>query len=59
MVVRANRKSADTRLPGTPRVKVGISVPPSLASLEASGAMTPRTSPLPKVSLAPLQVWAA
>ena len=37
-------------LPGTPNATVGTSAPPSLALLELSDAITPRTSPLPKVS---------
>ena len=45
--------------PGTPKATVGISVPPSRAVLEASEAMTPRMSPLPKVSEAPFSVRAA
>ena len=36
-------------LPGTPKAMVGTSAPPSLALLELSEAITPRTSPLPKV----------
>ena len=43
-------------LPGTPKAMVGTSGPPSLALLELSDAMTPRTSPLPKVCGAPFSV---
>ena len=38
-------------LPGMPKARVVISAPPSLALLDDSGAMTPRTSPWPKPSL--------
>ena len=37
-------------LPGTPSVSIGTSAPPAAALLPASGAATPRGSPLPKVS---------
>ena len=47
------------RLPGIPKAMVGISDPPSFELLALSGAMTPRTSPLPKLSRAPGQVWIA
>ena len=46
-------------LPGTPKAMVGTSAPPSLALFELSEAMTPRTSPLPKVSAAPFSVFSA
>ena len=46
-------------LPGTPNAMVGTSAPPSLALFELSEAMTPRTSPLPKVSAAPFSVFSA
>ena len=46
-------------LPGTPNAMVGTSAPPSLALFELSDAMTPRTSPLPKVSAAPFSVLSA
>ena len=42
--------------PGTPKAMVGTSEPAVMALLADSGAMTPRTSPLPKVLLAPLTV---
>ncbi|MNG19154.1 hypothetical protein D3C84_1032860 [compost metagenome] len=35
--------------PGTPRVSMGISEPQAEALLAASGAATPRRSPLPNV----------
>ena len=34
-------------LPGIPKASVGIRAPPLAALLAVSGAMTPRTSPLP------------
>ena len=43
-------------LPGTPKAMVGMSAPPSLALLALSEAMTPRTSPLPKLCWAPFSV---
>ena len=46
----APRNSAMLVLPGMPKARVGIRPPPSLALLALSGAMTPRTSPLPKLS---------
>ena len=46
-------------LPGTPNAMVGTSAPPSLALLELSEAITPRTSPLPKVCAAPFSVLSA
>ena len=36
--------------PGTPKAMVGTRAPPSFALLELSEAMTPRTSPAPKLS---------
>ncbi len=48
-------------LPGMPKTTVGIRIPPSTELLAESAAMTPRTSPFPKVSLAPFSVsraWA-
>src|ERR1700755_3125783 len=50
---KAPSRIAMVALPGTPNATVGTSAPPSLALLELSEAMTPRTSPLPKVWLAP------
>ena len=46
-------------LPGMPNTTVGISTPPSTELFAESAAMTPRTSPLPKVSIAPFSVWRA
>ena len=46
-------------LPGTPKATVGSSAPPSLALLALSDAITPRTSPLPKVWFAPFSVLSA
>lgn len=40
-------------LPGIPRPSVGRNAVPSLASLLASLAMTPRTSPVPNFSPSP------
>ena len=40
--------------PGTPSVSMGIKEPQAEALLAASGAATPRISPLPKLSLLPL-----
>ena len=40
--------------PGTPSVSIGMNEPQAEALLAASGAATPRMSPLPKVSLLPL-----
>ena len=42
--------------PGMPKSRVGTSPPPSLALLELSGPITPRTSPDPKRDLSPV-VW--
>ena len=36
--------------PGTPKNNVGRSEPPSFELFAVSGAITPRTSPLPKFS---------
>src|ERR1700746_1389195 len=44
----APRRIAMVALPGTPKATVGTRAPPSLALLELSDAMTPRTSPLRK-----------
>ena len=46
-------------LPGMPKTTVGMSTPPSTELLAASEAMTPRISPLPKVSVPPFSVWRA
>ena len=55
----APSRIAMVALPGTPNATVGTSAPPSLALLELSDAITPRTSPLPKVRLAPFSVLSA
>ena len=46
-------------LPGTPKTTVGISAPPSRELVALSAAMTPRTSPLPKLCCAPFSVLSA
>ena len=56
--VKATSTSAIDVEPGMPKNMVGISAPPSLALFDASGAITPRTSPLPKFSVF-FSVWAA
>src|SRR3954471_19848928 len=53
----APSRIAIVALPGTPNATVGTSAPPSLALLELSEAITPRTSPLPKVCAAPFSVF--
>lgn len=55
----AARISAIEAEPGIPKAIVGTSEPPSFALFDDSDAITPRTSPRPKVSDAPLQVRAA
>ena len=45
------RKTAIEPEPGMPNISVGRSPPPSFALFALSGAMTPRTSPLPKRSV--------
>src|SRR6202040_1726673 len=50
---KAPSRMAMVALPGTPKATVGTSAPPSLALLELSEAITPRTSPLPNVGLGP------
>ena len=47
-------------LPGMPNASVVMSAPPSFALLDDSGAMTPRTSPLPKppLFLSVCRAWA-
>ena len=44
---------------GTPNATVGTSAPPSRALVALSAAMTPRTSPVPKVCAAPFSVRSA
>ena len=46
-------------LAGTPNATVGTSAPPSRALVALSAAMTPRTSPVPKVCAAPFSVRSA
>ena len=46
-------------LDGTPNATVGTSAPPSRALVALSAAMTPRTSPVPKVCAAPFSVRSA
>jgi hypothetical protein len=55
----APSRIAMVALPGTPNATVGTSAPPSLALFELSDAITPRTSPLPNVVLAPFSVLSA
>ena len=45
-------------LPGMPKATVGSSAPPSLASLEASGASTPSGAPRPKLARLGEVAWA-
>ena len=52
----APRRIAIEALPGMPKATVGISAPPFIALLAVSGAITPRTSPLPNPSLS-LLLW--
>src|SRR3981081_989924 len=56
---KAPSRMAMVALPGTPNATVGTSAPPSFALLELSEAITPRTSPLPNVALAPFSVFKA
>ena len=46
-------------LPGMEKKSVGTSTPPSIALFDASGAMTPRMSPVPNDSVAPRSVCRA
>ena len=50
-IMSAPIRIAMAALPGMPKAMVGISAPPFIALLAVSGAITPRTSPLPKPSL--------
>ncbi len=43
--------------PGTPSVSIGMKEPQAEALFAASGAATPRISPLPKLSLLPLSFF--
>ena len=45
----APRRTAVVPLPGTPRVRRGIMAPLAAALFAASGAATPRMSPVPNV----------
>ncbi len=45
--------------PGTPSVSIGIIAPPAAALLPASGAATPRGSPLPKLPFEPMKDFSA
>ena len=45
--------------PGTPNTMVGMSAPPSREQVALSAAMTPRTSPCPKVICAFFSVFSA
>src|ERR1700716_4191392 len=54
---KAPSRMAMVALPGTPKATVGSSAPPSLALLELSDAMTPRTAPLPDGGAAFLPVF--
>ena len=45
--------------PGTPNTMVGMSAPPSREQVALSAAITPRTSPLPKVRWASFSVFRA
>jgi len=47
---RAPRKSAETALPGIPKVRRGTNDPPTHALFEASLAMIPSTMPVPNFS---------
>ena len=46
-VINKASKTAVVPEPGTPNVNIGTSAPPAAALLPASGAATPRGSPLP------------
>ena len=50
-ISNALSRMAVPRLPGMPKATVGISEPPLVALLAASGAITPRISPLPNMDL--------
>ena len=49
-MVRPDSSTAVVALPGTPRVRVGIRVPPVTALLAASQQATPSRAPWPKSS---------
>ena len=59
--IRKPISTAMDPLPGIPKHRVGMSTPASMELFAASGAITPRMSPLPKVCRAPFSVsraWA-
>jgi hypothetical protein len=49
-IIRAPIRIAVTGSPGMPKVIMGMSAPPVTALLADSGAATPATRPVPKVS---------
>ena len=53
---RPPKTSAKVDDPGIPNASVGINEPPSFAFVAESTAITPLTSPFPKVSSAPFSV---
>ena len=53
---RPPKTRANVDEPGIPNASVGINDPPSLALVAESTAITPRTSPFPKLSSAPFSV---
>jgi hypothetical protein len=55
----APNRTAIPALVGTPNATIGTKAPPSRALVALSAAMTPRMSPLPKVSDAPFSVRSA
>jgi hypothetical protein len=50
IITSTPRNTAISADPGMPNASVGISAPPSLELLAASGPMTPSMLPLPNVS---------
>ena len=50
-MANAPSRMAIGALPGMPKATVGIRAAPFMALLAVSGAMTPRTSPLPNIDL--------
>ena len=49
-VINIANKTAVVPDPGTPKASIGTKAPPAAALFPASGAATPLSSPLPKVS---------
>ena len=49
-VINIAKRTAVVPDPGTPRASIGTNAPPAAALFPASGAATPLSSPLPKVS---------